>query len=71
MKNKMTHIGCLIGCDARTHREFNQQVELRETKNFWVDLFGRKYSKKFGLLGVGEWPLYRLQAKPVLIGHTP
>ena len=59
-KTKTTHIGVLRGCDARTPRNYRQTVRLRETKLYWVDQWGRKYSKKWNGSGAGEWPMYRL-----------
>lgn len=64
MKNKFTHQGYIVGCDARTPSSFSRLVRLRETKNFWITEHGNKYHKRgFAGSGVGDWPLYKLQTE--------
>ena len=57
---KCTHIGIIVGCDARTPDGFSAMVNLRETKNFWITSHKNKYRKNDGS-GIGDWPLYSLR----------
>ncbi len=59
MSKKLTHIGIIKGCDARTPRDYKRTVLLRETKKFWIDRAGRKFRKGNGY-GMGPWPMYDL-----------
>ncbi len=67
MANKTTHIGRMLGCDARTKEGTSYLVNLRETKNFWV-ANTVKYRKTTGYPVGTDWPMYRLDLtsiKPV------
>ena len=60
MSQKLTHSAIKKGCDARTPRDWRARVKVRETKLYWIDKFGHKYSKKWNGRGTGNWPMYRL-----------
>ena len=57
---KLTHIGIIEGCDARTSDNYRHRVQIRETKLYWIDQYGHKYSKKRGGYTIGDWPMYKL-----------
>jgi hypothetical protein len=59
MANKNTHIGTIVGCDARTKEGTKYLVNLRETKNFWV-ANTVKYRKTTGYPVGTDWPMYQL-----------
>ena len=61
MKNKMTHTAIMIGCDARTPKNYKKKISVRETKNFYITKNGIKFKKGWIMSTVGELPLYRLQ----------
>ena len=56
---KTTHTATLIGADSRTPAGYACVVGVRETKLYWVTIFGMKYKKTTGQ-GIGDWPMYRL-----------
>ena len=58
MNKPMTHQGTIRGCDARASGTI-LAVDIRETKLYWVDPHGRKFSKADGRTP-GAWPMYRL-----------
>ena len=64
-----THIGYLIGSDARTPDKHRVKVSLRETKLYWIHNT-IKYRKRDGR-GVGDWPLYRLDIDSIEIKEAP
>ena len=55
----MTHVGVMVGVDARTPRDYQEEIFLRETRNFWVNQYGNKFSKSDGYRP-GSWPMYKL-----------
>ena len=61
----MTHIGQLIGCDARTPDGAKRTVKLRETKTMWVDEQGIKYRKATGYQTGERWPMWRLDLSTI------
>lgn len=63
-KNKkvFTHGGYLHGDNRVGDRK--PAVYLRETANFWVDHYGRKYNKKLGR-GMGDWPMWSLDTDSI------
>ena len=65
MAKKNTHKGFLIGCDARTPNGFKKEVELRETKLYWIH-YSNKYRKDYdGKLAGESWPLYSLDLSTI------
>lgn len=58
-RRKMTHVGIIVGVDARVPRSYQEKILLRETKNFWVSQHGLKYRKSDGYRP-GSWPMYKL-----------
>ena len=56
----MTHTGIIEGCDARTSDKHRRRIQLRETKFYWINQFGQKYSKQKDGYGLGNWPMYKL-----------
>jgi hypothetical protein len=68
MTDVWTHTGYIVGCDARTPRDWKRMVLLRETKKWWVAEDGTKWTKRWGSR-VGEqhsWPMYCLKLDSVL-----
>ena len=62
---KMTHIGIIEGYDARTPDNCRRRIQLRETKLYWINQFGQKYSKqRYGYM-MGDWPMYSLDLKSI------
>lgn len=60
MKDKeYTHIGTLKSAISLTDPNKAPKRLLRETKKYWITSGGNKYHKDTGL-GVGDWPMYRL-----------
>jgi len=65
MKNNLfTHVGIIVGCDRRTPSGFQQLIQLRETKLYWVSSGGVKFSKKDGCVP-GTWPLHKLNLQTI------
>lgn len=64
--NLLTHVGYLVGCDARTSPGYKEEIGLRETKTFWVDKWGYKWRKKNGYrVGGDSFPVYRLDLSTI------
>jgi hypothetical protein len=63
-KNKFTHTGIMRGADARTPRNWQKRVQLRETKNFWVTSYNLKFRKSTGF-GAGDWPRFCLDLESI------
>jgi len=64
-KTEYTHVGWIVGCDARTPAGYRRKVRLRETKTLWVSECRRRFSKRVYLQETGqEWPLYQLESEP-------
>jgi hypothetical protein len=57
---KMTHVGNLVGVDARTPPGITKRTSLRETQMFWVNSGGTKYRKDGGWPVGNDWPMWRL-----------
>jgi len=71
MKQKFTHTGYIVGCNACVSKEYVRPVKLRltPTKKWWVDEFGIKYygpeSAHFEGLSLDTWSNYKLDRKSV------
>ena len=57
---RFTHTGIIRGCDARTPKDWRRTRRFRETKMYWIDEHGTKYSKKWRGQTTGDWPMYKL-----------
>lgn len=64
--HKMTHIGVVRGCDARTPENYSRRVRLRETRLYWVGQHCRKFSKKRAGYVLDDWPMYRLDLTSIV-----
>jgi len=64
MTPKFTHVGAMVGCDARTKDGYQRTVKLRATKLFWISEHGLKFKRESGR-GVGDWPVYRIVVETV------
>lgn len=66
MKN-FTHTGKLIGCDSRTAPGWYREINLRETRIYWVDDRGIQWRKKDGYQAGGHrYPMRRLSLLSVM-----
>lgn len=63
--SKFTHSGYVRGCDARTPKEYRRKVQLRETKCYWIDKHGTRYSKKWDGSTPGDWPMFKLDLETI------
>lgn len=55
----MTHTGITEGCDARTPDNYRIRKQFRETKIYWIGIYGHRYSKRTGYR-MGNWPIDKL-----------
>ena len=60
---KMTHIGLEIG--GAYNKGLSSIVELRETKNYWITKYNRKYNKTSGRLAGEKFPTFSLDISTV------
>lgn len=63
---KLTHVGIIEGCDARTPDGYTERVLLRETKGSWITKYGTKYNKRREGRGHGAYPMYYLDLNSVI-----
>lgn len=61
---KMTHTAVARGCDARIDKDKRWLIEIRETKKYWIDRHGARYSKTHGRR-CGDWPLSRIEIESI------
>lgn len=59
----MTHIGIEKGIAYNSRLRFS--VELRETKNYWITKYGRKYSKTTGRWVGNKLPTFELDISTI------
>jgi len=58
MKKVYTHIGVIVGADARTNPKYRRNVLLRKTKTMWITEGGSRF--RLSGRGTGDWPMYDL-----------
>ena len=60
---KITHIGVEKG--IAYNRGLDSFMELRETKNYWITKYGRKYSKQNGRWVGERFPTFELDISTI------